>query len=49
MFGIEPCAGRASPPPPIFDDRRAAADNLSALRRCHVRVFNYFVAFSFCA
>src|SRR6218665_3429487 len=34
-------------PPPIFDDRRAtaAADNLSARRRCHVGVLNYFVAF----
>jgi len=26
-------------------DRRAAADNLSARRRCHVGLLNYFVAF----
>jgi len=33
-------------PPPIFDDRcAAAADNLSARRRCHFGVFNYIFAF----
>ena len=41
---LEPCAGRASPPPPTIcgrapptfvDQRAAAADNLSAHRRCH--------------
>ena len=32
-------------PPPIFYDRRVAADNFSALRRCHVSVFNYFGVF----
>jgi len=31
---VEPCAGRAAPPP-TFVDRRAAADNLSARSRCH--------------
>jgi len=30
-------------PPPIFDDWRT--DNLSAHRRSHVGVFNYFIAF----
>ena len=37
-------------PLPMFHDRRAAAvDNLSASRRCHVGVFNYFLHFSFFA
>jgi len=36
---VEPCAGRAAAdnlwaPPPTFVNRRAAADNLSARRRC---------------
>src|SRR6218665_3691491 len=41
-FELEPCAAvnlQASPPP-IFDDRRAAADNLSARHRYHFGVLN---------
>ena len=35
-----------APPPPTLDGRRAsAADILSARRRCHVGVLNYFGAF----
>ena len=48
---LQPWAARAADdnlwaPPPIFDDRRAAAgDNLSARRRYHAGVFNCFIAF----
>jgi len=50
---LEPCAGQAPPqtkswaPPPIFNGQRpiAAADNISACRRCHGGAFNCFLPF----
>ena len=50
LVPVEPCAGRAAAAadnlwaPPIFVDRRAAADNLSARRRCCLLLCTYFVA-----
>src|SRR6218665_1625572 len=48
MVKLEPCAAAPRPadnlwaPPPTFADQRAAADNLSARRRCHFRCVYLF-------